>query len=138
MPDSRSRPQYRDVTDAQFAALLSAILGAIGALGAVIRWAVNRVAKAIDDSTAARSEQAKAEVELAKSLTAMALRLEDAIGDISIVRAWVEEHTPVGGTEQPPELRAPARPATPQTRRTPVGGVPIVERRGRTSGDADR
>lgn len=110
------------MTDAQLAALLTAIVGSIGTLGAVIRWAVTRVTKAIDDSTASRNKQAEAEVELAKSLTTMALRLEDAIGDISIVKRWVEEHTPVDGVEQPPSLRAPP------SRNTPTRGLPIIER----------
>lgn len=117
------------MTDAQLAAVLTAILGAIGGLGAVIRWAVTRVTKAIDDSTASRNKQADAEVELAKSLTTMALRLEDAIGDISVVKRWVEEHTPVEGTEQPPSLRAPASSPSlrpPPRARTNPGGVPIA------------
>lgn len=135
-------PEPQLLTDGQLAVIVTAAGAIAAALGGAIRWGVGRIVKSMDDGTDQRREQTKADVELAKAMTLMASKVDEARNDIAFVRSWVEEHTPVGGTEQPPELRdpprSPSRPITPQPRaRTNPGGVPIVVEKRRTR-DEDR
>lgn len=119
------------MTDAQFGLLLTALAGAIGTLVGALKWAVGRITKSIDDNTAERARQTDAMLEHARAMTALTVKI-DTVTD------WVQDHTPVGGIPQPPELRQPEPARAEPRRRTPVGGVPLVERRARTVGDADR
>ena len=124
------------MSDAQLAALITAITTAAGIIGASIKWAVGRITKALDDNAASHAKGADAQIELAKAMTSMAHELREARDDIALVRGFVEEHTPVGGTRLPDELneRRGSR-----TRITPVRGVPaIVERHRTRGGDPDR
>lgn len=90
------------MSDAWLTALLAALTGVGGAIVAALRWAVNRVTKAMDDNTRAMLENTKAST-----------RLEVKIDQVS---DWVEEHTPVG---RPPPKKPRAR-TNPQG--TPIGG----------------
>lgn len=87
------------MTDAQFALLLSA-LAAVGAtLAGVLRWAVTRITKAIDDNTESNKELSRAQIAYASSISSMSTRLDH-------VANWVHAHTPppVGREVTPVDL----------------------------------
>jgi hypothetical protein len=92
------------VTDAQFALLLSA-LAAVGAtLAGVLRWAVTRITKAIDDNTESNKDLSRAQIAYASSIGSMGAQL-------SHIANWVHAHTPppVGRDVTPVDLpRAPS------------------------------
>lgn len=76
------------MTDAQFATLLGAIVAGLGGLATTIRWAVNRVTKAIDDNTESNRELSRAQIVGAQASAIASTKL-DAIA------TWVHHHTPV-------------------------------------------
>lgn len=128
------------MTDAQFALLISAIAGGIATVVGALKWAVGRITKSIDDNSSARDRQAESQLELAKAMTMLSVKI-DTVTD------WVQDHTPVGGTQHPEPASLPAplpppprrsTPVAPRTN-TPVRGVqsPAIERH-RTRGDDDR
>lgn len=87
------------MSDAQLAAIVSAITVAAGIIGAAIRWSAGRIIKALD----ANSES---NVKLTVKMAEFTIRMED-------ITRFVEENTPVNQPiPQPP-------------RKTPRGGVPI-------------
>lgn len=73
------------MTDAQ----LTAILGVLGSLGAAflaaVRWAVNRLTKALDDNTESNREASRAQVTHATSLATLSTKIDT-------VHDWVHAH----------------------------------------------
>jgi hypothetical protein len=107
------------VTDAQFAVLVSALITVGGGLAAALKWAVGRVTDALDRNT-------KAFIDFNAQAAVQAETLRR-------VEEWCEEHTGVVA----PRPKPPSDPPPPRTR-TPVRGVPIIEKfgpRGRTESD---
>ena len=89
------------MTDAQFGALLTAVIAGLGGIAGMIRWAVTRITKAWDDQSASNLRLADAQLELAGSMAAMR-------ADIDHVMRWMYMH-------QPPHIPTP----------TPVGLQPV-------------
>lgn len=86
----RRRDRSEAMTDAQFAALLSAVIAGLGGVAATLRWAVGRITKAIDDNTASNAKLTDAQIGYAARMAEMATKLDH-------VASWVHEHTPVEG-----------------------------------------
>ena len=91
------------MTDAQLAAILSAVTVAAGLIGAAIRWSAGRIIKALDANSASN-------VALTERLAVFTIRMED-------ITKFVEENTPVN---QP----IPKRPKT-SPRGYPIGEYAI-------------
>jgi hypothetical protein len=91
------------MTDAQFGALLTAVIAGLGGIAGMIRWAVTRITKAWDDQSSSNLRLADAQLELAGSMAAMR-------ADIDHVMRWMYMHTP-----SPPHVPIP----------TPVGLQPL-------------
>lgn len=95
------------LTDGQVAALVSALVTVGGAMVAAGKWAVNRITKALDDNSAVHREVASANVEHAKAMTALSVKIDH-------VTEWVEEHTPVTDPESPLARRTADNGPTPR------------------------
>jgi len=103
------------VSDAQFAALMGALVGVGGAFVKLVHWfgtravvsitaAFDRVVKSLDDNTSATREIARSQIEhaaqVASSQATVAAKL-DHIAD------WVHEHTPVEPHPPPQAVQYP-------------------------------
>lgn len=113
------------MTDGQFNVLIGALLTLAGAVGGVVRWAVNRFVRTVDNNSAAMLTALANNTAAMLANTASNTRLEvkiEAIAD------WAENHPtpPLGVPIMDPQ--GPARalhrptPAAPMSR-TPPGGV---------------
>lgn len=96
------------MTDGELIA--SAIAGVAAGAGATVRWAVNRVTKAIEANTKAFTEAAVNSAVLAETNRALT-------ADVRSIKEWCDSHT--GVTEMPPGIREKA--ATPRARTNPEG-----------------
>ncbi|HEY6037921.1 MAG TPA: hypothetical protein VIV58_26760 [Kofleriaceae bacterium] len=90
------------MTDAQLAAILSAITVVAGIIGAAIRWSAKRIIRALDANS-------DSNVKLTGKLAEFTLRLEDVV-------KFMDEYTP-----PPQEMPKPPK------RRTPAYGVAVTE-----------
>ena len=99
------------MTDAQFGALLTAVIAGLGSIVGMIRWGVTRVTKAMDDQSSSNLRLADAQIELAASAAAQR-------ADIDHITRWIYTHTP-GATPQPTERE-----------RTPVRSMPVLTQNG--------
>lgn len=117
------------MSDAQLTAALAILTPAIAAFGALIRWAILRVVKAIDDNTAVHKESIVSQVAHAAAMAVLSTKI-DTVFD------WTQEHS---GVHDVASYAAPAEPAalsdefdeeptqtrTPlRTGRTPAKGIP--------------
>lgn len=93
------------MTDAQFATLLSAVIAGLGTIAGMIRWAVTRITKAMDDQSSSNLRLADAQIDLAGALAAQR-------ADIDHITRWIYHHTPG------------AAPIEVARERTPVQSVP--------------
>jgi hypothetical protein len=94
-------------TDAQFAALLSTVTTGLGGIALMIRWAVTRITKAMDDQSSTNLRLADAQIDLAGALAAQR-------ADIDHITRWIYHHTPG------------ASPIEVERERTPVQSVPAM------------
>lgn len=105
----------------QFDILLGAIATAGAAVAAALRWAANRVVKALDDNSTAHKEAAASTVsayrEFAHTNVEHATAMATLAAKIDQVSDWVEDHTPVTDPERPSARRQPT-----ETGPTPRGG----------------
>ncbi|HWU86214.1 MAG TPA: hypothetical protein VN253_03020 [Kofleriaceae bacterium] len=83
------------LSDAQFGALLAALVTFLGSVLATAKWAVNRVVKAIDDSTAARAGDIAAIAELRAALIELRGVVQEGRNDIRELRAIAERLAPL-------------------------------------------
>jgi len=95
------------MTDAQFGALLTAVIAGLGSIVGMIKWGVTRVTKAMDDQTGSNLRLADAQIELAGANAAMR-------ADIDHITRWIYVHTP---GSVPLEV---------ERERTPVQSIPIM------------
>src|SRR5678816_1249963 len=94
-------------TDAQFAALLSTVTTGLGGIALIIRWAVTRITKAMDDQSSTNLRLADAQIDLAGALAAQR-------ADIDHITRWIYHHTPG------------AAPLEVERERTPVQSLPTM------------
>ena len=73
---------------AQFATLISVISGGCIAISGVLKWAVSRITKALDDNTASNRELAVSQVGHAASLAVLSTKID-------AVERYVQDHTPI-------------------------------------------
>lgn len=104
------------MTDAQFAALLSAVIAGLGGIAATLRWSIGRITNAIDSNTAAYKESAKAQLEQAIKFSELSTKITD-------VTSWVHEHTPVDAIPTAASRAAPTAPILTRGYRPPRPGA---------------
>ena len=97
------------MTDAQFGALLSTLVGVGGALSLTIRWAVGRITKAWDDQTASNIRLAESQIAAAAKDAEMRTTMIQGMATMQQGLASILQFMYTG--------RAPERPST----QTPVG-----------------
>lgn len=94
------------LTDAQFGALLTAVLGGLTGIAGMIKWAVTRITKAMDDQSSTNLRLADAQIDLAAAFSAQRADLDGVI-------RWIQMHTPG------------AAPLEIERERTPVRSIPL-------------
>ena len=94
--------------NAQLTILVSALSAGGAALAASLRWAVNRIVKALDDNSTAHREAAQANLEQAKALVALAVKVDnmsgriDQVGNkVDRVAEWVDDTRDATPVERP-------------------------------------
>lgn len=115
------------MTDAQFGALLSTLVGVGGALSLTIRWAVGRITKAWDDQTASNIRLAEAQLAAAAKDAEMRATMMSGMASLQHGLGQILTFIATG--------RTPERPST----QTPTGMQSIDEESGEfTRPGADR
>src|SRR5678816_766087 len=95
-------------TDAQFAALLSTVTTGLGGIALIIRWAVTRITKAMDDQSSSNLRLADAQIDLAGALAAQR-------ADIDHITRWIYHHTPGAAPIEVERERTPVQAMPPLT-----------------------
>lgn len=99
------------MSDAQLAAILSAVTVVAGILGAAVRWSAKRIIRALDANS-------DSNIALTQRMAEFTLRMED-------MTRFVEEHTPVN------------QPIPKPRRQTPPQGSMYMHVRQRSKSDTD-
>jgi len=104
------------MTDGELATITTAIVGGLGGIGAVLRWSVTRITKAIEANSAIM-------LEFVKSATRLEVKLDHAhAASVATAAVMHEVADEISGTHDAPE--------DPPHRNTPVGGYAIHKRKG--------
>jgi len=98
------------MTDAQFGALLSTLVGVGGALSLTIRWAVGRITKAWDDQTASNVRLANAQIESAardaEMRSTMMQGMQQMQSGLSQILSWMFDNRRPSSTQTPVGLQS--------------------------------
>jgi len=117
------------MTDAQFGALLSTLVGVGGALSLTIRWAVGRITKAWDDQTASNVRLANAQIESAardaEMRSTMMQGMQQMQSGLSQILSWMFDNRRPSSVQTPVGLQSiedesgefPTRPGADRRRR---------------------
>lgn len=114
------------MTDAQFGALLTAVLAGLGGIAGMIKWAVSRITKAWDDQSRSNLRLADAQIEFAAAMSAQRADLDGIMRFIAMASGMRE--TPTASDEDRPGSER--RRVSGHQRSTTAGrGVPIQQSR---------
>ena len=90
------------MSDSQFGLLIATLVTFLSSLIGMLKWAVTRITKALDDNTESNRADTDAKIKLATEMAVFSTKL-DHIGE------YVEKHTPVEGVAIQPPTKPPTK-----------------------------